>query len=286
MIDFAAFVATKEWQAAQATIFPLTTAIEAPAPGAVAVGNAWTRRLFDGDFFVSRSAHGLPSTSLVFVQSKDGNTGAANPSTLGGGTADQHLIYEGLSRVAADAVLAGAQTVRGSTLVLSVWHPELVKLRQSLGLPRHPVQMIATRRGVRIRESLMFNVPDLRVVLMTTPAGVALMRDDLASHPWITPVVMEAPAGLVAALRRVRDLGIERVSCIGGRSLAGQLIDAGLIDDVYLTTAATGGGEPNTPLYPRPLGGRTAVLKRGTQADEGVLFEQIALSEATGARSA
>ena len=33
---------------------------------------------------------------------------AAIPSSLGGGDADKHLIYEGLSRVAADAVLAGA----------------------------------------------------------------------------------------------------------------------------------------------------------------------------------
>ena len=52
---------------------------------------------------------------------------------LGGGETDKHLIYEGLSRVAADAVLAGAETIRGGDIVLSVWHPELVRLRASLG---------------------------------------------------------------------------------------------------------------------------------------------------------
>jgi hypothetical protein len=37
---------------------------------------------------------------------------------------DKHLIYEGLSRAAADAVLAGAATVRAGDIVFSVWHPE------------------------------------------------------------------------------------------------------------------------------------------------------------------
>src|SRR3712207_8639295 len=53
-----------------------------------------------------------------------------------GGATDKHVIYEGLSRVAADAVLAGAGTVRGAQLIFSVWHPELVALRSGVGLPR------------------------------------------------------------------------------------------------------------------------------------------------------
>jgi len=52
----------------------------------------------------------------VFVQSRDGNTGARDPSSLGGGDTDKHLIYEGLSRVASDAVVAGAETIRGGNI--------------------------------------------------------------------------------------------------------------------------------------------------------------------------
>jgi len=52
--------------------------------------------------------------SLVFVQAADGNTVASDPALLGGGQTDKHIVYEGLSRVAADAVLAGARTVRGT----------------------------------------------------------------------------------------------------------------------------------------------------------------------------
>jgi len=43
--------------------------------------------------------------------------------SLGGGATDDHVVFEGLSRVAADAVLAGARTVHGGNNVFSVWHP-------------------------------------------------------------------------------------------------------------------------------------------------------------------
>ena len=278
MIDFARFVARRESEAARANIPPMKTDLETPLRPTIRIGNAWTRQMFDGDFFVSPPSGDLPSTSLVFVQSKDGNTASPNPTALGGGESDKHLIYEGLSRVAADAVLTGARTVGGGKIVKSVWHPELVRLRASLGRPRHPVQMVATLGRLPFEESLLFNVPDIRVLLITTAAPAAEMRDALASRPWITPVIMAAPSDLSFALRHIRGLGIERVSCVGGRTLAGQLLDAGVIDDVYLTTGATTGGEPNTPLYSKPLGGCLTVRKHGTGPEAGVRFEHTAVS--------
>ena len=146
----------------------------------------------------------------------------ADPSSLGGGEADKHLIYEGLSRVAADAVLAGARTIRRRSLVLSVWRPELVALRAAMALPRHPIQIVATLRGHRPRQALMFNVPALRVIMHhRVRAAPTPMRDALKTRPWITLVVMDSPSGLPRRLQELRRLGIERLSCIGGRTLAG-----------------------------------------------------------------
>jgi len=268
------FEARKEAEAAAATLEPWVTVERHDAGEMLRVGNAWTRALFDGDFFLSPLSPGdLPSTSLVFVQSRDGNTVAKNPSLLGGGETDKHLVYEGLSRVAADAVLAGAETIRDGRIVLSVWHPQLVDLRGSLGLPRHPVQIVATLRGVQFDEGVLFNEPDLRVILLTVPACSLVMHHALAQRPWITPVIMKNARVLAEAFRQLRRLGIQRISCIGGRTLAGQLIDAGLVDDLYLTTSAREGGEPNTPLYGKPIDGRIVVRKRGTGADAGVTFE-------------
>jgi len=271
------YVARKEAEAARAVLSPFVTEIDQPPADVTPIGNAWTRRMFDGPFHLSAApSNDLPSTSLVFVQSRDGNTGAADPSSLGGGEADKHLIYEGLSRVAADAVLAGAETIRGGRLVLSVWHPELVALRASLRLPRHPVQIVATLRGLDFRGRL-FDTPQLRVVVVTVGACTELMVTPVADRPWMTLLTMPTARDLPYAFRQLRDMGIARISCIGGRTIARQLMDAGLIQDLYLTTSAENGGEPGTPLYPGPLDGELVVRKRGTGPDEGVVFEHFRL---------
>jgi 5-amino-6-(5-phosphoribosylamino)uracil reductase len=276
--SFAGFVARKEAEAARAGLSPFVTDVDGRPAAAAALGNAWSRRMFDGAFYVSPTpSSDLPATNLVFVQSRDGNTGTPDPSSLGGGESDKHLIYEGLSRVAADAVLAGAETVRSGNIVLSVWHPELVALRASLGLPRHPIQVVATLRGLSL-DGLLFNVPALRVVLLTVGACADLMLTQLAERPWIAVVPMPTAEDLPHAFRRLREMGIGCISCIGGRTLARQLIDAGLIQDLYLTKSPMAGGEPGTPLHPGPLEGALIVRKRGTGPDEGVIFEHTRLA--------
>ena len=134
--EFAAFARRKEQEARRRGV----AAVSSPASthGRRRCRASATRgrgALFDGDFYVSPPpARPRPAaTNLVFVQSRDGNTVGRNPSALGGGEADKHLIYEGLSRVAADAVLSGRRTIRRGDIVLSVWHPELVALRAALG---------------------------------------------------------------------------------------------------------------------------------------------------------
>jgi riboflavin biosynthesis pyrimidine reductase len=213
---FERFVRRKEQEAADATLSPFTTELEAGA-SLMPIGNDWSRALFDGDFYLSpEPAANRPSASLVFVQSGDGNTGAADPATLGGGDTDKHFIYEGLSRVAADAVLAGAETVRGGDVIFSVWHPEIVALRSALGLPRHPIQIVATLRGMLFEDTLLYNVPELRVFVLTMSARRDFMREELAKRPWITPIALGGPDDLPAAFDTLREAGIQRVSAIGG----------------------------------------------------------------------
>jgi len=278
-VRFERLVVRKEAAARDAAIAAFITDADRPDAALVAMGNAWSRTMFDGPFYLSAALSlDLPATSLVFVQSRDGNTGATDPASLGGGEADKHLIYEGLSRVAADAVLAGAETVRSGNIVLSTWRPELVELRRSLGLPRHPIQIVATLRGLKLDDGLLFNVPDLRVILLTLPACSELMRTQLADRPWVMPIAMPTPHELPFAFRQLRELGIQRISCIGGRTIAEQLIDAGLIQDVYLTTAPQPGGEPNTPFYSKPLPAREVVRKHGSGQNTGVIFQHLVVS--------
>jgi riboflavin biosynthesis pyrimidine reductase len=273
---FQEFVARKTRLATTVPLPPYRTELHDPDENALAIGNAWTIRLFDGPFYLSPAAKSSrPACSVVFVQSSDGNTSAADPGVLGGGNTDTHLIYEGLSRVAADAVLAGAETVRGSDVMFSVWHPELVDLRMSLGLSRHPVQIVATLRGLEPADTMLCNLPDVPVLLLTVASAAEQMSRALEVRPWITLLLMEGPRDLRRAFERLRSIGIARISCIGGRTLAGHLLDAGLIDDVYLTTGLKTGGEPGTPLSSAPWRDRTVVRKGGTGVEQGVIFEHL-----------
>jgi 5-amino-6-(5-phosphoribosylamino)uracil reductase len=276
---FARFADRKTQDALEQDLCPYVTEFDHAAPPLLPIGNAWTRTLFDGDFYINRPpADDLPTTSLVFVQSSDGNTGAARPSSLGGGATDTHLIYEGLSRVAADAVLTGAGTIRGARLILSVWHPELVKLRASLGLPRHPAQIVVSARGIDYEEGLMFNLPEVPVFIITVPERDQVSRKGLARRPWIQEIVMRNRDDLASAFRRVRAFGVTRISAIGGRTIAASLIDADLIQDLYLTTSPKPGGEPHTPLYSKPLSTTAILRKRGTGVDAGVVFEHLQIT--------
>ncbi len=277
-MDFQTFAERRTRAAIQAVIPPLVTVDDHSSRFRLRpVGSAWTRQHFDGDFYLFDPLPESPALSLVFVQSRNGNTVVPDPATLGGGPADFHLIYEGLSRVAADAVAAGAATV-GKKLFFSVWHPEVVALRRALGLPRHPAQVVVSRRGrVNIEDSLLFNIPDVPVFLVIGPDGRRTHAKALADRPWIT-VVPLTDDGLADTFRRLRhEHGLARISVVGGRTVATSLVDEGLIQDLCLTTTAFDGGQPDTPFY---AGDRAPALelivrKRGTGAAP-ITFEHFA----------
>lgn len=302
--DFEAFAAGKTREAERAPIHRLVTVDDRSSHYAVdAVGSSWTRQLYDGPFHLIRTAGrepppfdapgaaprpverrgATPAISLVFVQSRDGNTGTDDPEELGGGATDKHLIYEGLSRVAADAVLAGATTASGECVFFSVWHPELVSLRLSLGLPRHPVQVVFTGRAcIDPAASLVFNVPDVPAIVIGSVYACGVLASAAASRPWMHFVRMEGD-DITAGLRRLAaDFGIRRLSCVGGRTTATALLDAGLVQDVCLTTTAREAGAPRTPFYAgsRPPSLEPIVRKRGTDPNAPILFEHFAVRRA------
>jgi riboflavin biosynthesis pyrimidine reductase len=267
-------------RAAAAAVLPpyRTVAADVQLGDFHAIGNDWSRALFDGDFYRTSRKEDIPMTNLVFVESRDGNTGADDPSTLGGGDTDKHLIYEGLSRVDADAVLAGATTARSDELVFSVWHPEMVRLRRELGRTRHPAQVVVVSRGApRIETALMFQLPEIPVFLVTTSDAAASLRLQVAERPWIQVIDGGQPLSMRAALRQLNARGIETVSAIGGRTAARALLHEGVVHDLYLTTAAKEGGEPDTPLVEEPIDAPAVVIKEGTGPEEGVRFVHYAL---------
>jgi riboflavin biosynthesis pyrimidine reductase len=276
---FEAYCRRKEQAASAAAIPGYVTAEIRDCGGLVSLENPWSRALFDGVFYRSAVAArpGTPSTSLVFVQSRDGNTVASDPSVLGGGDTDLHLIYEGLSRVDADAVLAGAATARGKDIVFSVWHPQLVALRLARGKPRHPAQVVVTDAGsLRFDEGLMFQEPSLRVFVITPSGAVKTIQDRLAGKPWIEVIDAGEPVSFACAMQQLGRRGIEVLSCVGGPRTAKGLLDEQLVRDIYLTTSGIDAGTPGTPYHGgQPPRVDRAVLKEGQGIEAGVRFEHL-----------
>lgn len=252
-----------------------TTVDRGAALGLDALDDEWTRSSFDGPFYQSPVEDGL-SGGVVFVRSRVGNTGAKNPAALGGGPIDEHLIYEGLTRVTADAIAVGAGTLFRDSF-FTLWRAELVDLRMRLGRPRHPAQVVLSADGsVKVDDVLLFNVPDVPVFIVTSDAGRERLARVVAERPWVSTVTGRS---LQEQFDRLRAAGLHRVVSVGGRRSATELVDAGLIRDVYLTTTPSSAADPDTPWYTgkRKLTMETVVMKEWDGPDGVVQFQHSIL---------
>ena len=137
----------------------------------------------------------------------------------------------------------------------SVWHPEMVALRASLGLRRHPAQIVVSKRGRFDVDALLFNVPDVPVFLIAGDECIARHESALRARPWVRLIPTNGD-DLRPAFEELRGReGIQRVSAIGGRFTATQLVDAGLIQDICpppLHWKAVNPARRGTPERPHP----------------------------------
>lgn len=276
-------VAARRSASANAPLAPVRTILDRSAAFALgAIGDASTSAAFDGPFYQSYGSDGF-SMGVVFVQSREGNTGAKDPSSLGGGPVDEHLIYEGLSRVAADAVVIGAGTLYPNSF-FSVWRAELIELRLARGLPRHPAQVVLSVDGSPCPdEVLLFNVPDVPVFVVTSAAGRDRLSPALESRPWVHAIL--GPS-LPEQFAQLHARGMTRFCSIGGRRSASELVDAGLVQDLYLTTTPSSAGQPGTPWFvgKRTLSLEPVVVKEWDGPEGPIRFEHQLIWRAVDAR--
>jgi riboflavin biosynthesis pyrimidine reductase len=160
----------------------------------------------------------------------------------------------------------------------SVWRAEVIELRLARGLPRHPAQVVLTVDGSPCPDDvLLFNVPDVPVFVVTSAAGRDRLSPALESRPWVHAIL--GPS-LPEQFAQLHARGMRRFCSIGGRRSASQLVDAGLVQDVYLTTTQSSAGDPGTPWYvgTRRLPFERVVVKEWDGPDGIVSFEHLLVS--------
>ncbi len=190
-----------------------------------------------------------PTIVANFVSTLDGvvaldRIGSSGGREISGGFEPDRFVM-GLLRATADAVLVGAGTVRASRS--HGWTPAhahaasaqgFAAWRRRLGLDtRSPATVIVTASGSLEVDDLP-DAAQAPVIVVTTPDGARrLGRRPPAHHVEVVPVGRGDTIPVETLIAFLDARGFRLVLSEGGPALFGQLLEAGLVDEVFLTLA-------------------------------------------------
>lgn len=198
---------------------------------------------------------GLDTLRINLVASVSGSAvGADDTSETLTNRADRKIL--GVIRRDSDVVLVGAASVRA----------------EGYQLPRTAPLAIVTSTGDFGGHRLTLD-PDRFAPLVLCPASAA--DTALDGLPGAEAVVVPDCGGRMSAtdiLSALRARGLRRVVCEGGPSLAGQLLDAGLVDELCLSTSPTVGGASLPMFGSAPLSAHRLELVQLLADDTSTLF--------------
>jgi riboflavin biosynthesis pyrimidine reductase len=236
---------------------------------------------------------GLTERGIVanFVSSLDGVVaipGELQSSHLIAGASEADRFVMGLLRACADAVLVGAGTLHASPH--SRWTPEAAyppaaglyaELRRLRGRPPKPTLAVLSGRG-----SIVGEHPGLseRSLVLTSDSGAARLGRSLPHSATIVPIGCTPALEMAEAVKALRTGGHELILCEGGPTVLGSLLDATLLDELFLTISPVLAGRvsqrprpgllQDTEFLPaRSIAGRLLSLRRS----ESHLFARYAL---------
>lgn len=209
-----------------------------------------------------------PYVITNFALTLDGHATIGGRSGAIGSTTDTAMLVGLRTRV--DAVMIGAGTMRAERYGRVVGDPAKRELRERNGLAHDPLMVIVSGRL-----ELPWDAP-----LFTEGQGHVLIATESAEEIPETPTsvhVLRHPDGLelgalLAWLRAER--GVRSLLCEGGPRLHGQLIDAGLVDELFVTHSPKVAGGVGPGLVSE-LGERERALELAwllTEPDTGELF--------------
>ena len=208
-----------------------------PEPGTVTVDEA-----LGGLNPVAHAHRDRPHTLVNFVTSVDGRAAFQGRSAPLSDPGDRAMFHGLRERV--DAVMAGTATMRTERYGRMARDPERRRRRQERGLTPEPLAVIVTRSGDVPFDIPLFGEPEARVVIFT-PTEL-----DTSTYAAQVEVVRLDPGQMTmtTAWRRLTsDFGVRTLLCEGGPHLNGQLLLAGLVDELFLSfSPKLAGGEDAT----------------------------------------
>ena len=178
-----------------------------------------------------RRTPGAPGVRVNMITSVDGSVqGPDGTSESLSNRADRAIL--GAIRAESDVVLVGAQTIRSEGCLV----------------PRTARLAIITRSGDLGGAQVDDEHDPAKILILAPESARARLRSTFAAPHTFVPVTSDAEGqvDLHAALDSLRAQGASSVVCEGGPRLIAQLMDAGLVGELCISTSPqwVGGGTP------------------------------------------
>ncbi len=184
-----------------------------------------------------RAHEDRPFLYLNMVASADGRASFEGRTSGLGSEADTLLLTE--LRALADAVLVGTNTIRVEGYGRLVRNAERVARREAAGLHATPTAVLISRSFDIPWRAGLFKAADQPVIVYTSADAVPPQVD----AP-LEVVRLEDPTPQ-AAMADLRSRGVRSLLCEGGPTLNSALLEAGVVDELFLTLSPMLTGEPD-----------------------------------------
>ncbi|HEY9729040.1 MAG TPA: RibD family protein [Chroococcales cyanobacterium] len=193
-----------------------------------------------------------PQTTVVLAMSADGKIAdeTRSPARFSSSADLMHLQKQ---VALADGVLFGAGTLRAHGTTMSVSNPQLRQFRELQGVPTQPIQIVCSRSGEIDPQLRFFRQRVPRWLLTTTAGAKRWQQQESVDCRFERILVVDTSTGEIDwhnAFQQLTQLGIERLAILGGGDLVASLLQADLIDELWLTVCPLliGGAAAPTPV--------------------------------------
>jgi len=202
----------------------------------------------------AQAVSGRPYVMLNMATTLDGRATIDGRSGPIGNRADRELFHA--LRASVDAVMAGAGTMRVERYGRIIPNEATRERRRERGLEEEPLACIVSARLSLPDDLPLLNEPAAHVVIVTPSAA------SLSGASAQLDYVRAASDGLLdlrAAMRELAErFGVRTLLCEGGPHLNAALLEAGLVDELFLSLAPKlTGGEDLTGEALRMIAGAT-----------------------------
>jgi riboflavin biosynthesis pyrimidine reductase len=250
------------------TMEPVRTVVERDPQPAKPVLPPALRELYNGDLDFPTGPGRRPHVIANFVSTLDGVIsyqiqGSSGGSTISGSdTADRFIM--GLLRASVDAVMVGSRTVHDVS-PKHLWIPQFIYPEAQasytdyrvnvLHKPQNPLVVIVSGSGRLDLERATFRTPDVKTLVITTPAG----RDELAKAgatqlASVEIRTIDASGGSIdpqAMLQLLHSqFGVRMLLHEGGPALFGQFLASEVVDELFMTLSPQIAGRAARTIRP------------------------------------